>query len=317
LNKNVPAAAAAILAGGRRAAARLLSRAEAGDEAIINDLRALYCAGGHARIIGFTGPPGAGKSTLVDRLVTELRTKGERVAVIAVDPSSPFSGGAVLGDRVRMGRHASDEGVLIRSMAARGILGGLAPATGDAVTILDAMRFDTILIETVGVGQSELDILAHADIVILLQTALGGDGVQTVKAGILEIADVLVVNKADTQGSDKMVRYLTEMAAHAAPRPDGWVPPVLAAQAVNGAGLDLLCDAIGAFFVHRAARPEVDLARRRRQVRARVLALTDAALRRLLLQRGDAGLERRIDDIIARISDPHDLARLLSQRGLK
>jgi len=215
-----------------------------------------------------------------------------------------------------MGRHADDAGVLIRSMAARGALGGLAPATGDAVTILDAMRFDTIIIETVGVGQSEIDILSHADLVVLLQTAHGGDGVQMVKAGILEIADLLAVNKADTPGSDKMVKGLTEMVAHAAPREDGWIPPVVATEAVSGTGVPELVAAIDRYFQHRAAHPEADRARRRRQVRARVLALTAASLRRRLFQGQSDALDVEIDAIIARVSDPHDLAGKLTKGSL-
>jgi LAO/AO transport system kinase len=307
----------AVLAGDRRAAARLLSRAEAGDTAITGDLRALYLAGGRAKVIGVTGPPGAGKSTLVDRLVALLRAAGERVAVVAVDPSSPFTGGAVLGDRVRMSRHAEDDGVFIRSMAARGALGGLAPATGDAVTILDAMGFDTIIIETVGVGQSEIDILSHAETVILLQTAHGGDGVQMVKAGILEIADILVVNKGDAPGTDKMLRGLSEMVAHAAARPDGWTPPVLKTAAVNGDGVAELAGAITDFYNHRAAHPAADEARRTRQVRARVLALTEAMLRRRLFRGDEGGLDSEIAAIVARKSDPHDLADRLARGKLQ
>jgi LAO/AO transport system kinase len=300
--------AAAVLAGDRRAAARLLSRAEAGDATIAAELRTLYRAGGTARVIGVTGPPGAGKSTVVDGLVARWRQTGQRIAVISVDPSSPISGGAVLGDRIRMSRHAEDAGVFIRSMAARGALGGLAPATGDAVTILDAMRFDIIIIETVGIGQSEMDILAHAGAVLLLQTAHGGDDVQMVKAGILEIADIFVVNKSDTAGSDKFARVLAEVIAHATQRADGWVPPVVQTIGVNGSGLAELISAVAAFFARQADRPEADLARKRRQVRARVLALADAALRRRFTQTADAALAAQIDAVIARDCDPHDLA---------
>jgi len=303
--------AAAVLAGDRRAAARLLSRAEAGDESVAAELRVLWRAGGRARILGITGPPGAGKSTVVDGLVTRLRQSGGRIAVISVDPSSLLTGGAVLGDRIRMSRHADDAGVFIRSMAARGALGGLAPATGDAVTIFDAMGFETIIIETVGVGQSEMDILAHAGAVLLLQTAHGGDDVQMVKAGILEIADIYVVNKSDAAGSDKFARVLAEVVAHGAPRADGWVPPVVQTIGVSGAGLEALLGAVEAFFARQAAVPEAALARRRRQVRARVLALADAALRRRFARSEDAALEVLLDAVIARESDPHELAASL------
>jgi LAO/AO transport system kinase len=307
--------AAAVLAGDRRAAARLLTRAEAGDPSVAAELRVLFKHAGGARVIGITGPPGAGKSTVVDGMVTRLRQSGARVAVISVDPSSPVSGGAVLGDRIRMSRHADDEGVFIRSMAARGALGGLAPATGDAVTILDAMGFQTIIVETLGVGQSEMDILSHADIVLLLQTAHGGDDVQMVKAGILEIAGIFVVNKADAAGSVRFARVLAEVVAHGGARADGWVPPVLQTIGVSGAGLAELGGAIEAFFIHQAARPVARLARRRRQVRARMLALADAALRRRFGRDGDAALDAQIDAVIARVDNPHDVVAALMQGG--
>jgi LAO/AO transport system kinase len=288
----------------------MLSRAEAGDPAIVPDLQALYRAGGRAQVVGVTGPPGAGKSTLVDQMLGRLRAQGRRVAVLAIDPSSPFSGGAVLGDRVRMSRHAEDPGVLIRSMGARGQLGGLAPATGDALTILDAMGFDVVLVETVGVGQSEIDILAHADAVVLLQTAHGGDGVQMVKAGVLEIADIFVVNKADAPGADKMAAGLSETAANAM-RDDPWTAPVVKTEATSGVGVDALMASLETYAAHRRAYPEADLARRRRQVRARVLALGEAGLRRRLT-REDRLLEAEIDAVIARRSDPHALAAQLA-----
>lgn len=297
----------AVRAGDRRAGARLLTLAEIGDPAARPALKDLYRSGGAAKIVGVTGPPGAGKSTTVDQLVSLLRGRGQRVAVVAVDPSSPFSGGAVLGDRVRMNRHADDPGVLIRSMAARGALGGLAPAVGDALIILDAMGFDTVIIETVGVGQSEVDILNHADVVVLLQTALGGDGVQMVKAGILEIADILAVNKADLADADRTVKGLRETVAHAAPRLDEWSPPVIPTVATSNEGVQALADAIDAFHVHRMARPEADRARRLKQARSRVLALSQARLRRTVAAPSQA-LEAALLEMIARRADPHEIA---------
>jgi LAO/AO transport system kinase len=202
------AIACAVVAGDRRMASRLITRAETGDDTIIPVLAELYRHGGKSRVIGITGPPGAGKSTLVDGLVTLFRKEGRTVGVIAVDPTSPFSGGDVLGDRVRMARHAGDAGVFIRSMATRGALGGLARAAGDALTILDALGRDVIIVESVGVGQSEIEIMSHAEAVVLLQTPMGGDDIQAVKAGILEIADIMVVNKKSVPGADRTVRML-------------------------------------------------------------------------------------------------------------
>jgi LAO/AO transport system kinase len=303
--------AAAVLAGDRRAAGRLITRAEAGDAEIEADLRALYRHGGKARIIGVTGPPGAGKSTFVDRMIEHFRKQARRVAVLAVDPSSPLTGGAVLGDRVRMYRHAEDTGVLIRSMAARGALGGLSHATGDALTVLDAMGFDEIVIETVGVGQSEIDILSLADVTLLLQTAHGGDGIQSVKAGVLEIADIIVVNKADAPGTDKMIRALAEMVAHRTPTAAGWDTPVLAAEATAGTGVEKVLAEIDGFFGCRAAHTEATQERARARMRARVLVLAQAALKQRLQGAAEPAVVAAIDRAIARESDPHTAAALL------
>ena len=182
-----------------------MSLVEDEDPAGVALLRAIFAKTGRAQLIGVTGPPGAGKSTLVDRLTQEIRKEGKEVGVIAVDPTSPFTGGAVLGDRVRMGRHFSDRGVFIRSMATRGHLGGLARATGDAALILDAAGKHTIIIETVGVGQGEVDIAATADVSIVVLVPTSGDEVQALKAGIMEIADIFVVNQADRDGADRLV----------------------------------------------------------------------------------------------------------------
>lgn len=299
---------ARIVDGDRRAAARLMTQAENGEPAAAPVLSRLHAHGGRARILGVTGAPGSGKSTLVDRLVTELRQAGQKVAVLAVDPSSPFSGGAVLGDRVRMGRHAEDDGVLIRSMSARGSLGGLAPATGDLLTILDAIGFDVIIVETVGVGQSEIDILSHADVVLLLQTANGGDGVQMVKAGVLEIADIFVVNKSDLAGSDRVTKWLKSLAAHGAARADEWTPAVVSTQADEGIGVGAVTGAVDRFFEHRAGRPAVDRDRRRRQVTARVLAVATGLLRRRLLIGDDAAFRADLEAVLDRQTSPQAVA---------
>jgi LAO/AO transport system kinase len=311
-----------ILSGNRRTAARLITRIEAGDPSVRTILETLYRSGGRARVVGVTGPPGAGKSTLVDGLVAHWRAEGRTVAVLAVDPSSPISGGAVLGDRVRMGRHAGDEGVLIRSMAARGALGGLADACGDALTVLDALGFDRIVLETVGVGQSEVDVLTHAHGVVVLQTPEGGDGIQSVKAGVLEVADILVVNKADIPGVERMLRHLRDMVAHRMPALPGWDIPVITTEANRGEGIDDLATAIEAFLAAFDASPaEGRQARAVQQTTLRVTALARNLMRRYLEDiRHDATFEELMAATAAHRTDPHAAARAIIvqavERGL-
>lgn len=234
---------AQVKAGKIRTISRLITRAESGDSSLTPILKALFSQGFDTPIIGITGPPGAGKSTLVNQLVKYYRSKDQRVAVLAVDPSSPFSGGAILGDRVRMNEHATDNGVFIRSMAARGQLGGLAKAAADALTILQAMNVDKIILETVGVGQSEVEIMRHASTVAVLQIPGTGDGVQSVKAGVLEIGDIYIVNKADLPGTEKLSSALKDML-HLKGDQDGWQPPVLTTEAITGSGIEEVVDAI-------------------------------------------------------------------------
>ncbi len=205
-SRNVEATVRALSLRDVRRCARLISLVERGEADLVPLLQRLYRAGGRGRTVGVTGPPGAGKSTLVNKLVAVWRRRGLSVAVLAIDPSSPFSGGAILGDRLRMMEHACDDGVFIRSMASRGHLGGLAKAAGDALIVLNAMPWDIVLIETVGVGQNETEIMRHAQVVILVQTPMGGDNIQAAKAGIIEIADIFVVNKSDHPLADQTVR---------------------------------------------------------------------------------------------------------------
>lgn len=310
------AQAAALAAGQARVAARLITRIERGDDSLVPLLQALYRRGGRARVIGVTGPPGAGKSTLVSRLVRTWRAKGERVAVLAVDPSSPFSGGAVLGDRVRMAEHACDDGVFIRSMASRTHLGGLARAAGDALVVLEAMPWDVIVVETVGVGQNETEVVRHAPVVVLVQTPMGGDDVQAAKAGVTEIGDLFVVNKADHPRCDATVRQLLDMVALAQRlHPErSWQPPVLKTQAELGEGIAELAAAIDRCFVHFAAHR--DDARRRSDARLR--HRVGEVLRELLERRLNAGRDPIIEPMLPalqrRESDPYAAAAHLLER---
>jgi LAO/AO transport system kinase len=236
-------------AGDVRALARAITLVESGypeGQELLKRLRGR----GSAKVVGLTGSPGAGKSTLSDRLIEALRKRGETVAVLAVDPSSPFTGGAILGDRIRMMRHHGDPGVYIRSLASRGALGGLAGATVASLSLLEAFGFDRILVETVGVGQSEVDIARVADTTVLILTPAAGDAVQAFKAGVMEIADLFVVNKFDLPGGERVVQELKTTLELAAARPGGWKPPVLTAVAPKGEGLEALLEALDAHWVH-------------------------------------------------------------------
>ena len=266
------ATARAIIAGDVRVAARLMRAVDDGLVGATPALAALYPHTGRAHVVGITGNPGSGKSTLVARLVAHLRRSGRTVGVLAVDPSSPFSGGAVLGDRVRMMEHAADEGVFIRSLASRGHLGGLSRATGAMVHILDAMGLDIILIETVGVGQDEVDVVRMAQTTVVVLVPGLGDDIQAIKAGILEIADIFVVNKADRPGAERAMADLRAMQG-LGPQPAGRQVPIIAAVATGDEGVDRLLAAVDAH------RPEANDAVRveREQQRA---AFTIEALAR-------------------------------------
>jgi LAO/AO transport system kinase len=237
-----------IIRGDQLAGARLIRLLEEGDPAGIDILKHLYSHTGTAFVMGLTGPPGSGKSTLVSSIITEVRQRKLKIAVVAIDPSSPISGGALLGDRIRMRRHTEDDGVFIRSMATRGHLGGLSKTTRETVLVFDAMGYDVILIETVGVGQDEVEIaqFAHSTAVVSLPGM--GDDIQAMKAGLLEIADLLVVNKADTPGADDVAAQLRTMLDMGSRSPDEWLPPVLKTVAIKGRGIVELVDA---FWQHR------------------------------------------------------------------
>jgi LAO/AO transport system kinase len=297
-----------IRQGDVRAAARLITHIENSPADALPVLQALYPATGRAYVIGITGPPGAGKSSLTNALVAAFRRDRQRVGVIAVDPTSPFSGGAILADRVRMQRHALDEGVFIRSMATRGNLGGLARATLDAVAVLDALGSDVILIETVGTGQAEVDIAHAAHTTIVLAVPGLGDSMQAFKAGVMEIGDIFVVNKADRDGADQVVRELRGMLDQADPAP-AWQPPILQTIAPRETGMDGLLEAIDAHrsFLSRTSGGSHPLKARARHLfrnllQERVMAVAMARLER-------AGwLEAMIDRIACREIDPHSAA---------
>ncbi|PTX62479.1 LAO/AO transport system kinase [Melghirimyces profundicolus] len=297
-----------ILAGNRRAIARAISCFESGDPRGVKLLKSLYPHTGSAFLVGVTGAPGAGKSTLVNRLALHLRKAGLTVGVLAVDPTSPFTGGALLGDRVRMGRHALDSGVFIRSMGTRGHLGGLARATREAARVLDAAGFDTIFIETVGVGQSEIEIMHMADSVVLVLTPGSGDAVQVFKAGIMETADLFVVNKADREGADKLVRDIEEML-HLAKGEGGWLPPVIRTEGKTGRGTE---DLWSGLKKHRTFMREHGLweDRRRSHLRREVQTIIEERLQRLLLDRMDTSAFRSDLELVhSRGSSPHRMAR--------
>jgi LAO/AO transport system kinase len=306
-----PAATAAgiaegVLAGRVRDIGRALSAVET-EAGAADLLRALFPSTGRARIVGITGPPGAGKSTLVQRLVQSYRRRGERVAVIAVDPSSPFTGGAILGDRIRMSEIFTDPGVFIRSMATRGALGGLARATGDAVDVLDAAGYDLVLVETVGVGQDEVDIVKAADTIAVVLVPGLGDDIQAIKAGILEIADVFVVNKADREGADRTAAEIAAMLDFTPDRP--WRPPIVRTIAPRGEGIEAVVEAIASHESFLRETAEGDL-RRERRARERVRQRLQERFRRDVetAARGPQGLEEAIREVLARREDPYSAA---------
>jgi LAO/AO transport system kinase len=242
-----------VLAGDPRAIARAISYIEDESPSGAELVRRLFPKTGQAYLVGVTGPPGAGKSTLVDRITAQYRKAGKTIGVVAVDPTSPYSGGAILGDRVRMQAHAGDEGVFIRSMATRGHLGGLARATGEVAVVLDAAGKDIVIIETVGVGQDEVDIVRTADISIVTIVPGTGDEVQALKAGIMEIADIFVVNKADREGADRTVMSIQAMQAMHTFADGEWRPPIMKTEATSGRGVPELLETIERFRQHTSA----------------------------------------------------------------
>jgi GTPase len=304
-----------LLDGDRRALARAISLVENDDPAGWALVREVYPKTGRAQIVGFTGPPGVGKSTLIGRLIEEARARDREVAVLSIDPSSPFTQGALLGDRIRLSDHFLDRGVFIRSMASRGSLGGLSEATLQAALLMDASGKDDVFLETVGVGQAEVDIIDHADTVVLVLMPGSGDSIQALKAGVMEIPDVIVVNKSDHPLTDTMVREIRGVLS-LGPQ-EGWRVPILKTEAGRGEGIAELAEKIGEH--HAFIREQGTLAeRRRRNLMNEVLALATARLRRRLEAqvRDDESVQELLDEVVARRLDPASAAAKLLEREL-
>jgi LAO/AO transport system kinase len=296
-----------VCAGDRRAVAQAISAVECREPSNVALLRALFHRTGKAYMIGITGPPGAGKSTLLERVAREYRNLSKRVGIIAVDPTSPFSGGALLGDRIRMQALSTDEGTYIRSMATRGQLGGLAPAARDVALILDAAGCDVVFVETVGVGQDEVEIARLADITVVLLVPGMGDDVQAFKAGVMEVADLFVINKADQPGSEDLERQLKVLLSVGSLRSE-WRTPILKTIATTGSGISELCKDLEKFRAE-TEQSSAGLNRRRKNTRLHLLELLRQSLfERVAQEQID---EKRIgvyvEDILARRRDPHSI----------
>ena len=302
------ALAAALLSGKYRALAQAISLVERDDPSTDRLLAELYPSTGRARIVGITGSPGAGKSTLVAALAKHYRRQDKRVGIIAVDPTSPFTGGAILGDRIRMAELYTDRGVFIRSMATRGFLGGLAKATNDVVDLLDASGFDIVLVETVGVGQDEVEVVRTVQTNLVVLVPGMGDDIQAIKAGIMEIGDVFVVNKADRPGADKTVTEVTMMMSLVEEHGD-WVPPIVKTVASKNQGIEELDAAIAQHFDYLVSSGELDR-RNRERVRIRIeTQLKEKFMERLIggtLSRAD--YDALLDDVLQKRNNPHDAA---------
>ena len=315
-NNHIPEFVQRIRAGDVRSLSRAISAVEDHTPESTELLKALFPHSGNAVLLGFTGAPGAGKSTLVDQVAKVYRKQRKTIGIVAVDPTSPFSGGAILGDRIRMQSHHADPGIFIRSMATRGSLGGLASTTADVATVLDASGRDIVMIETVGVGQDEVDIVRLADVTIVVLMPGMGDDVQTIKAGIMEIADIFVINKADREGAERVEREIRAMQTLAI-RKDDWTPPIVKTVATSGSGIDGLVQAIEGY---RTYLEQSDRARMRRieNWRGRIAEmLRDALFQRVFsyyLSEGEA--LRYAADVAEHRRDPYSLvAKLVEGLG--
>lgn len=305
-----------VLAGNIRAAARLMRDIDDSRPQAIKELKQLYPRTGNAYIIGITGPPGAGKSTLVDQLTASLRSRDKKVGVVAIDPTSPFTGGAILGDRIRMNRHSCDEGVFIRSLATRGALGGLSRSTSDIALVLDALGMDFVIIETVGVGQDEVDIVKEAHTTCVVMVPGLGDDIQAIKAGILEIGDIFVVNKADRDGADRTARELSTMLEMRKKVEGGWNPQVLMTEAQRSTGIEeltaeimahrdflLASGSIKEFLRERSQRHFMDVLRDTLYKKALVSIKLDHSFDRMLTEMSDHRIDpySAVEEIVAKL----------------
>jgi LAO/AO transport system kinase len=307
-----------IFKGDVRAAARLMRDIDDDLPEAWKELKKLYPKTGHAYIMGFTGPPGSGKSTLVDKVTQIYRKESKTVGIVAVDPTSPFTGGAILGDRIRMQQHSTDEGVFIRSLATRGHLGGISRSTHDIINVMDAMGKDIIIVETVGVGQDEVDIVdtAHTSIVVTVPGL--GDEVQVIKAGLLEIADVFVINKCEREGADKLEMELRLMLEMAPPREDGWIPPILKTEALLEKGI---FEVVYGISRHRNLLIESKKIDSKNRLRAKkhFLKLLQTRLLEVALERIEAGdqLDKVLDEMVERKRNPYTLVEKIMKKQLK
>src|SRR5881397_280515 len=316
MTSGVDALAREVVEGSPRALARALTWVESGGGRAETLVARLYADTGRAQIVGITGAPGSGKSTLVRALALVARARGHTVGILAVDPSSPFSGGAILGDRIRMSDLTLDPGVFIRSMATRGALGGLSRAAADAVDLMDAAGRSLVLVETVGVGQDEVDVMRLAHSVLVVSVPGLGDDVQALKAGVLEIADVHVVNKADRDGADRIVAELRAMLTLIPAPEEAWMPPVLAASAARDEGIEAIADALDGHMAFLKTSGELER-RRRRIVTARVLKIAqDLVAETVLVPFDAAGTDGAtlLDRVTRRELTPHACARALLAR---